>query len=651
MKKCSSLLILLLLISSLAQVAGQGSHTFLFPVVMRERDNGNSLVTYGLNFISAAGSPAEESRYQKALSTSATWNRWPLYWYDVETSQGTFNWSDGDTVVIDDLAHGLETEIILMGTPSFYASGGQADVPPPQVGHRPEALWAASGETEYPTSPASTTPIGLYAPIFSDETDIPGPGKTINPNNVWARFVFFAVEHYGPLGITHWEIWNEEDYSFFWNGSVGDYARLLKVAYLSAKQADPAAQIILGGLANFEQPYFLRDLLNIYADDPMAPSHNWFFDILATHGYSRSWDSWLVVYRAKSRLGYHNLEKEIWLNESGSPAWNDYPGPTWDPQSGYRSTMAEGAAYVIQSAMYARYAGASAIFHFQLYDDCGNDPQGTDFPPADPPDDSSHCSVYDPCAGDAFGLFRNPNDGACYKQHPNPDTPRPVFDAYQVLSDHLVEMEPLWRMRPGGSDPYTGTQEWIAFYRPSRQERVIGIWSLVGITETATITATGSTALLVDQYGHVSSHSPVNGFYTIQLGPATNQNTPPPPGSDYSIGGPPLILIERDNQPPQTWIDVPTPFSSSVITVTWSGEDLGSGIAHYDVWLYQDGITRTLWLGNTTDQSAVYLGQAGKDYGFAITSRDRAGNEGTPPAEPQVMTTVRASGDATSDHP
>ncbi len=640
MKKSLILLIALVTITGLLKGEALGDFTVMLPLILNSAGGGvDGKFEYGVDFISAADSPADSARYQKAISTGAGWNRWPLYWYNVETSSGVFDWSYGDPVVQADLANGFQTELILMGTPGFYASGGSADAPLPQVGRRPDGWEKVQDTLLAPASPTSTTPQGLYTSVFQGNSDIPGPGKEINDENRWAVFVFKAIEHYGPMGITHYEIWNEQDYDFFWTGTVADYARLLKVAYLAAEQADPNAQIIFGGLANFQQPNFFADLMAIYAGDPLAPDYNWFFDILATHSYSTSWQSWLHVWRADRTLGNYGLEKDIWLNESGSPAWDDYPGPTWDPNSGFRSTMQEGAAYIIQSAMYAKYAGASVIFHFQLYDDCGNCPAGSDFPPERPdlctPDGSS-CL----CAGDAFGLFRNRTDADCYRQHPEPDTPRPALDAFQVLADHLTGLEPLWRQRPGGSGPYDGTQEWIAFYRPSTGERVLGLWSLVGSGETAVVPATGESALLIDQAGTITPLTPSDGVYTLQLEPASNQNASPASGSAYAIGGPPLILIETDTDLPQVTVhDLPA-IAPPGIAVSWSGEDLGSGVRDYDLWVFQDGITMTSWLTDTTAEYAIYVGQAGKSYGFAATGRDWANNENAPPAGPQVATTV-----------
>jgi hypothetical protein len=168
---------------------------------------------------------------------------------------------------------------------------------------------------------------------------------------------------------------------------------------------------------------------------------------------------------------------------------------------------------------------------------------------------------------------------------------------------------------------------------------VLGLWSRVGVSETAVVTATGESALLVDQTGSARTITPVDGHYTLELGPATNQNHPHHPGV-YVIGGPPLLVVETDTQPPQATASAPSPFSPPGIQVSWTGQDLGSGLVDYDVWVFLGGVTPTLWLGETTATGAVYTGVAGETYGFAATARDRAGNQGAPPTQPQVVTTV-----------
>jgi hypothetical protein len=83
----------------------------------------------------------------------------------------------------------------------------------------------------------------------------------------WAAFVRAAVERYGPGGefwdehrpgsedplrptpIRAWQIWNEENFFYFVKPvSPSRFARLLAVTRPAIRQADPRAEIVLGGL-------------------------------------------------------------------------------------------------------------------------------------------------------------------------------------------------------------------------------------------------------------------------------------------------------------------------------------------------------------------------------------------------------------------
>ena len=219
---------------------------------------------FGLCFISAGDNLASEIRYDGALATGAEWDRWPLYWHWVD--EGGYvdpgGHHDYDTLVIQEMAHGITPIVILLGTADRRATAGSADVPPPRVREKafpvPGHVPAQQGEVSAATSP----PLGLYEPIFADGTDTPGPGKLINQANYWADFVHNTVERYKPggilagqqgwpgsVGVRHWEVWNEPDLDQFWSGTVQEYYRLLEVGYQSVKAADPEATVILGALA------------------------------------------------------------------------------------------------------------------------------------------------------------------------------------------------------------------------------------------------------------------------------------------------------------------------------------------------------------------------------------------------------------------
>ena len=557
------------------------------PSGIRAMDDANAATSadasnspaFGVVFISSAedrapGSPRTpqslEQQYANGQQTGATWNRWPLYWFNIEQSPGVFNWATQDATVQADIAHGFQVNAILLGTPGFYTTNAARASRVPRS--RPGELSLDAVER--------ATPLGLHEPVFSDGTDTPAPGKALNPANKWAVFVTAAVNRYKPggvlaqangwpagVGITHWEMWNEPDLDIFWDASIEDYARLLKVGYVATKAADPNATVLFAGLANsyrngdmFE---YYRRVLTIFDADPAAAEHGFYHDILATHSYFHAWKSWYHVFRARGAMREFGFEKPIWLNESGVTVWNDYPGPVWDPQSALRSTEAEQADYIIQSAMYAMFAGADSIFHFQLYDGCGNQPAGTNFPPHDGElcdEDNEYQGK--PCAGDANGLFRNPTDMLCFTQHPQPGTPRSSLSAFQVLTTHLTGIEPYWRTRQGEANACPGQispgdmtppQEIVAFYRDATGERVVGLWTLCGREETAIVDATSpdGRATLVYPDGRTQAIAAVDGHYTIDLPPATNRNPFPSgqsPNPLYPIGGSPVLLIEKDDR-------------------------------------------------------------------------------------------------------
>ncbi len=92
------------------------------------------------------------------------------------------------------------------------------------IKHTPQ--WATDGMA------GPGVPHGLYLPVD-------------DPGNLWANFMRRAAEYYAERGVRRFIIWNEPDisrdtYGFEYEGTLEDYAQLLKVAYLAAKQGNPA---------------------------------------------------------------------------------------------------------------------------------------------------------------------------------------------------------------------------------------------------------------------------------------------------------------------------------------------------------------------------------------------------------------------------
>jgi hypothetical protein len=610
----------------------------------------------GLAHVSAPEGGTDPERYRLALTLGAGWNRFPIYWDRIEQAPGQFNWAAYDRQIADDLLYRLSINAILLGRPSFFAEGDRIT--------------------------------GLHNPIFADGTDTPAPGKALNPDNPWANFVFQTVDRYRPngvlnqqgttpagIGVTTWEIWNEPDVKLFWSSSIGDYARLLKVAYLSAKQADPTARVMFAGLLFNTDDNWLARVLAIYQSDPQREANNWYMDAVAAHAYADPWRTgWLTLNLKQTLIAYGLQDKPIWITENGVPVWDDYPGPTWesDPtRRQLRATQLQQARYVIQSAVYAWSEGADVIIFHQLYDDCGDQPAGTDFPP----NAQALCSADRLCSGDAHGLYRNPAGSVCFSQHPQPGTPRPAADAFALLSQvfrppftALPDITLLPEQVMGG----VPSNLFAAGFRQADGTVSTVFWNRTLQPVSVTVSARGLSAQLITLDGDAIIQPDSAGTYTLTLPPADPDNFQDlQAGSQAAIGGAPMILREtpdahivilplrpklggalvslpplvvesatpgavavaparpttdpaQDVTPPEAIMDPLPEVSPTSFTVSWRGRD-DSGVDLYLVWVRINDGEWQPWR-ETADMQASYVAAVGDLLEFDVWARDLAGN-------------------------
>ena len=477
----------------------------------------------GITHISLAEEPTSADRYAKALELGAGWNRWPLYWDRIEPELGEMDWADYDRLVRDDLANGLQINAILLGRPGFAADDDGSIV-------------------------------GLQLPIFADGSDFPEPDKELNPDNLWANFVFVAVNRYRPggvlaqesdllseQGVRVWEVWNEPDLEMFWQGGIDDYARLLKVAYIAAKQADPESIVMFGGLLYATDDNWLARVLAIFENDPLREDFNWYMDQVAIHNYGYPWRSGWLTTVARQSLSAYNLRRPLWLNESGVRVWDDYPGPLWADEDSdlliQRVTADQQASFFIQSSAFAWSEGADVVFFHQLFDDCGDQPAGTDF--------EFHtgdlCTGDNACFGDAYGLFRNEASSICFAQHPEPGTARPAAAAFDLLAE-VFGAETF--EKPRRQRLANNRVQVIAFERPATSERVYVIWNRTFEPLTFDLPASNDSARLYTLTSRQQIQAE-NRAYTLRLDAAQPDHYPELQFGDPSaIGGPPVIVIE-----------------------------------------------------------------------------------------------------------
>jgi hypothetical protein len=304
----------------------------------------------------------------------------------------------------------------------------------------------------------------------------------------------------------------------------------------------------------------------------MRDDYHWFMDQVAVHNYSYPWRSgWLTLW-ARQTLTAYDLRRPIWLNESGVRVWDDYPGPLWAEGEAtlreQRATAIQQASFFIQSSVYAWSEGAEVIFFHQLFDDCGDQPAGTDF--------DFHtgdlCTGDGACFGDAFGLYRNESSAICFSQHPDPGSARPAASAYRLLAEVFGTQD---FGNPRSIRLNNNRVQVISFERPATSERIYVVWNRTFDDLTFDLPATSDQATLyaLDQLANIAPNA--SHIYPIKLHPAQPDNYPKlEPGDPSAIGGPPVIVVEQSPNlnvvpifllPPTP---TPTPLPTPEVTAT-----------------------------------------------------------------------------------
>jgi hypothetical protein len=261
------------------------------------------------------------NEFQGLLNDSnAGWARLELRWDFIESSQGAWNFGLHDQLVDGYRAEGIQV-LGLLDYSVAWANGQ-----------------AGSGT------------------VFGPPTNL----------DAWSAYVSAVAQHYKGR-ISAYEIWNEPDAAFFWNGQDGGspdaYLPLLQRAYEAIKAVDPTATVMNGGLTGTARgAAFMNRLLDLGAGN--------YLDVVAFHGYvsSDGLDTdvysdtiWPLLGQARTRAG-----KPLWITEFG-----------WRSDCGDGSAACSEAAqanHVARNlAMLFKIGGVAKVFVF-MFKDPGNQP-------------------------------------------------------------------------------------------------------------------------------------------------------------------------------------------------------------------------------------------------------------------------------------
>jgi hypothetical protein len=152
--------------------------------------------------------------------------------------------------------------------------------------------------------------------------------------------------------VTRWEIVNEPDGSWAFQGTPEQYARMLRAAYDAIGKRVPEAQVAMGGVMTPADPAWIERVLATPGADAARA-----FDIANVHlrGHARWLPGQLAGWR--ELLARHGFAGPVWVTEHG------YPGdPAYQSDPVFQGGEAGQAAFLTESVLALAEAGADEVF-------------------------------------------------------------------------------------------------------------------------------------------------------------------------------------------------------------------------------------------------------------------------------------------------
>jgi arabinogalactan endo-1,4-beta-galactosidase len=161
--------------------------------------------------------------------------------------------------------------------------------------------------------------------------------------------VRLVVEHFSALGVDTYQIWNEPNHPRFWPSGpdAAEYLPLLREGYQAAKEADPGATVLLGGLSKSDF-YYLEDLYRLgggaYFDAVAVQPYTYGVDPTASWHGVHDWEdpdrisinAFPAIKEVRaSMVAFGDAEKDVWLTEFGYSTTTEDGGVTPFRQAAY----------------------------------------------------------------------------------------------------------------------------------------------------------------------------------------------------------------------------------------------------------------------------------------------------------------------------
>jgi hypothetical protein len=152
--------------------------------------------------------------------------------------------------------------------------------------------------------------------------------------------------------IDDWEILNEPDGEWAFEGTAEDYARMLSAAYDRIKAKAPGATVVLGGIMRPQDQAWIE---RVFATPGADAAHS--FDVANLHLRGGVADAARRVGEWRALLARHGFSGPLWVTELGYPS-----DPALQDEPGYTTGEDGQAAFFTDSVLALAEAGAAQVF-------------------------------------------------------------------------------------------------------------------------------------------------------------------------------------------------------------------------------------------------------------------------------------------------
>ena len=152
--------------------------------------------------------------------------------------------------------------------------------------------------------------------------------------------------------ITRWEILNEPDGAWAFEGTPEQYARMLRAAYDGIAGRAPEAEVAMGGVMTPTDPAWIE---RVFATPGADAAHA--FDLANLHLRGRAGVLPRQLTAWRELLARHGFTGPVWVTEHGYPA-----DPAYQTDPLFHGGETAQAAYLTESVLALAEAGANEVF-------------------------------------------------------------------------------------------------------------------------------------------------------------------------------------------------------------------------------------------------------------------------------------------------